>query len=47
MLLENILSVKDTLKSWLKTQFLSQKLNNPLGFLLLTTVGLILGSLIP
>jgi putative inorganic carbon (hco3(-)) transporter len=47
MLLENFISVKDTLKNWLKTQFLSQKLNNPLGFLLLTTVGLILGSLIP
>jgi putative inorganic carbon (hco3(-)) transporter len=47
MLLENIISVKNILKNWLKTQFLSQKLNNPLGFLLLTTIGLVLGSLIP
>lgn len=47
MLLDNLLSVKNTLKNWLKTQVLSQKLNNPLGFLLLTTVGLVLGSLVP
>jgi putative inorganic carbon (hco3(-)) transporter len=47
MLLENVISVKNTFKQWLKTQFLSQKLNNPLGFLLLTTFGLVLGSLIP
>jgi putative inorganic carbon (hco3(-)) transporter len=47
MLLENIISIKNTFKQWLKTQFLSQKLNNPLGFLLLTTIGLVLGSLIP
>ena len=47
MLLDNILSVKNTFKDWLKSQILSQKLNNPLGFLLLTTVGLVLGSLVP
>ncbi len=47
MLLDNILSVKNTVKDWLKSQILSQKLNNPLGFLLLTTVGLVLGSLVP
>ena len=47
MLLENIISAKDTFKCWLKNQILSQKLNNPLGFLLLTTVGLVFGSLIP
>ena len=47
MLLDTILSVKNTFKDWLKNQILSQKLNNPLGFLLLTTVGLLLGSLIP
>ena len=47
MLLENITSAKDAFKYWLKNQILSQKLNNPLGFLLLTTVGLVLGSLIP
>ncbi len=47
MLLENIISIKNTFKQWLKTQFLSQKLNNPLGFLLFTTIGLVLGSLIP
>ena len=47
MLLENITSAKDSFKYWLKSQILSQKLNNPLGFLLLTTVGLVFGSLIP
>ncbi len=47
MLLENIQSIKNILKNWIKTQFLSQKLNNPLGFLLLTTFGLLIGSLIP
>lgn len=47
MLLENILSAKDSFKLWLKNQVLNQKLNNPLGFLLLTTVGLVFGSLIP
>ncbi len=47
MLLDNILSIKNIVKDWLKSQILSQKLNNPLGFLLLTTVGLVLGSLIP
>jgi putative inorganic carbon (hco3(-)) transporter len=47
MLLENIISVKNILKEWVKTQFLSEKLNNPLGFLILTTVGLVLGSIIP
>lgn len=47
MLLDNILSAKNTFKDWLKNQILSQKLNNPLGFLLLTTVGLVLGSLVP
>ena len=47
MLLDNILSIKNIVKDWLKSQILSQKLNNPFGFLLLTTVGLVLGSLVP
>ena len=47
MLIENFISAKNTFKSWLKSQFLTQKLNNPLGFLVLTTVGLLFGSAIP
>jgi putative inorganic carbon (hco3(-)) transporter len=47
MLLENVISVKNTLKQWFKTQFFGQKLNNPFGFLLLTTIGLVVGSIIP
>ena len=32
---------------WLKHQFVAQKLNNPFGFLVFTTFGLVMGSLIP
>ena len=32
---------------WLKHQFVAQKLNNPFGFLVFTTFGLVIGSLIP
>ena len=47
MLLNNIISIKDTVKDWLGNQIFIQKLNNPLGFLVFTTLGLVLGSLIP
>ena len=47
MLLENIISIKDSIKHWLKNQVYVQKLNNPLGFLMLTTIGLVMGSLVP
>ena len=47
MLLENISTAKDSVKDWLKRQIYVQKLNNPMGFLILATVGLIFGSLVP
>ncbi len=47
MLLENIISIKNSFKHWLKNQIFIQKLNNPLGFLMLTTIGLVMGSLVP
>ena len=47
MIIENILSIKDSFKQWLKNQVISQKLNNPFGFLVLTTLGLVFGSLVP
>jgi putative inorganic carbon (hco3(-)) transporter len=47
MLLDNILSIKSTIKEWFKSQILRDKLNNPFGLLLLTTVGLVIGSLVP
>jgi putative inorganic carbon (hco3(-)) transporter len=47
MLSENISTAKKTVKNWLKHQFFGQKLNNPMGFLLLTTLGLVFGSLVP
>lgn len=46
MLLDNLLSIKDSFKQWLKTKVVVQKLNNPLGYLILTTIGLLMGSLI-
>lgn len=47
MLLENINTVKESVNEWLKRQIYVQKLNNPMGFLILATVGLIFGSLVP
>jgi putative inorganic carbon (hco3(-)) transporter len=40
-------SSKYNLKKWFNNQFFAQKLNNPMGYLLLTTLGLALGSLVP
>ncbi|MBL7815824.1 MAG: O-antigen ligase family protein [Saprospiraceae bacterium] len=47
MLLNQIISVKDSIKNWLGNQIFIQKLNNPMGLLVFTTLGLVLGSLIP
>lgn len=47
MLLNYVVSVKDAVKNWLNNQLFVQKFNNPFGFLLFTTFGLVLGSLIP
>jgi putative inorganic carbon (hco3(-)) transporter len=47
MLFENALSIKDSIKNWLREQLFSRKLNTPFGFLLLTTFGLLVGSAIP
>ena len=47
MLLENISTAKETVKDWLKHRIYVQKLNNPMGFLLLATLGLLFGSLVP
>ena len=47
MILNQIISVKDTIKNWLGNQVFVQKLNNPMGFMLFTTFGLLLGSVIP
>ncbi len=47
MLLNHIVTLKETVKVWLENQIFIQKMNNPMGFLLFTTFGLVLGSLIP
>ncbi len=47
MLLNQVVSIKNTVKDWLENKIFIQKLNNPIGFLLFTTLGLVLGSLIP
>jgi putative inorganic carbon (hco3(-)) transporter len=47
MSLGSVISVKDSIKAWFKSKIYVQKLNNPFGYLLLTTLGLLMGSLIP
>ena len=47
MLLNQVVSIKNTVKDWLENKIFIQKLNNPVGFLLFTTLGLVLGSIIP
>ncbi len=46
-MIKALLTTKNNLKQWLKTQLLSQKLNNPFGFLVLTTVGLLFAAVVP
>ena len=47
MIINQIISIKDGAKNWIGNQIFVQKLNNPLGYLLFTTLGLIVGCLIP
>jgi putative inorganic carbon (hco3(-)) transporter len=47
MVLQHIISIKDRVKNWLDNQLFAQKFNNPLGYLLFTTFGLVIGSMIP
>lgn len=47
MLLNQIISVKDAVSDWLENKIFIQKLNNPMGYLMFTSLGLVLGSLIP
>ena len=47
MIINQIISIKDGAKNWISNQIFVQKLNNPLGYLLFTTLGLIVGCLIP
>ncbi|NJN34553.1 MAG: hypothetical protein HC817_10155, partial [Saprospiraceae bacterium] len=46
-MIKAFLTTKNNVKQWLKTQVLGQKLNNPFGFLVLTTVGLLFGAVVP
>ena len=46
MLSGNITSPIEHIKTWLSHQIFSQKLNNPLGYILLTTLGLAMGALV-
>jgi putative inorganic carbon (hco3(-)) transporter len=47
MLVNQIISIKDAVKDWLENTIFIQKFNNPMGYLMFTTLGLGLGSLIP
>jgi putative inorganic carbon (hco3(-)) transporter len=45
--MNQIISIKDAVKNWLGNTIFVQKLNNPMGFLIFTTLGLAIGSFIP
>lgn len=47
MLSSNKISAKESLFQWFKNKVYVQKLNNPFGYLVLTTLGLLMGSLVP
>jgi putative inorganic carbon (hco3(-)) transporter len=47
MLFENALSIKNSIKNWFSDQLMHKKLNSPFGFLILTTIGLLFGSIVP
>ena len=47
MQLRNITTFKESIGQWLNKQIYVQKLNNPMGLLILTTIGLVFGSLVP
>jgi putative inorganic carbon (hco3(-)) transporter len=47
MLFENTISIKTSIKNWFSDQMMHKKLNTPFGFLLLTTIGLLFGSVVP
>jgi hypothetical protein len=46
-MLQAIANTSSALKDWLRTKIFTEKLNNPMGFLLFTTLGLVVGSLVP
>lgn len=47
MLTTNNTSPQESFFQWIRNKVYVQKLNNPFGYLILTTLGLILGSMIP